>query len=140
MRQLGVPINLDIERHLIFNLNVMDKCIEKYGKMDDILSISDLKEVRWLAVEMLNEDAEIWNDEHDEKKPLMDEKRLNRYVDGIGGLSELQQKVNAAILKGLPKEAVQEVEEVAKNLIAAQSQMKIMNSTGTTLDPEMNQK
>jgi hypothetical protein len=140
MRQLGVPINLDIERHLIFNLNVMDKCIEKYGKMDDILSISDLKEVRWLAVEMLNEDAEIWNDEHDEKKPLMDEKRLNRYVDGIGGLSELQQKVNAAILKGLPKEAVQEVEEVAKNLIAAQSQMKKMNSTGTTLDPEMNQK
>ena len=118
----------------------MDKCIEKYGKMDDILSISDLKEVRWLAVEMLNEDAEIWNDEHDEKKPLMDEKRLNRYVDGIGGLSELQQKVNAAILKGLPKEAVQEVEEVAKNLIAAQSQMKTMNSTGTTLDPEMNQK
>lgn len=137
MRQLGIPITLDVERNLIFNLNVLEKCVEKYGKMEDILNLSDLQEVKWLAVQMLNEDTEIWNDDHpDDKKTFLDEKKLSRCVDGIGGLRELQQKVNEAMLKGLPQEAVNEVEETAKNLIAVQSQKKTMNSTGTKPEPE----
>lgn len=109
---------MDIERNLIFNLNVIEKCVEKFGKMDDILNATDLGTVKWLAAQMLNEDAEIWNDEHEEKKPLIDEAKLGRYIIGIQGLNELQQKVREAMLLGLSDEQVQEVEEIEKNLMA----------------------
>lgn len=123
LRNIGVKITLDIEREMVFNLNVLDACIEKYGKMDDVFSTAanDHEATRWLAIQMLNEGAEIHNDEHpDNKIPLIDEKKLKRYVSGLGGIIELQKKVQEAILKGLPEEAVQEVEEIGKNLMAAQ--------------------
>lgn len=130
IKNLGVPITLDVERNLIFNLNVLEKCIEKYGSMDALLNepMANITATKWLAVEMLNEDAEIWNEDHpDNKKPLLDEKRLARLTDGLGGIQELQAKVNQAMLKGLPEDKVQEVEELGKNLIAAQSQSVTMN-------------
>ena len=121
---MGIKITLDIERELVFNLNVLDACVEKYGKMDDILNntAKDMEATRWLAVQMLNEGAEIHNDLHsDNKIPLIDEAKLKRYVIGLGGISELQKKVQEAILKGLPRDAVEAVEEMGKNMIAAQS-------------------
>lgn len=124
---MGVKITLDIERELVFNLNVLDACIEKYGKMDDVLNSTakDMEATRWLAVEMLNEGAEIFNDLHpDNKVPLIDEAKLKRYVIGLGGIADLQKKVQEALLKGLPADAVEQVEEMGKNLIAARSGMK----------------
>ena len=123
MRQLGIPFQIDeYERNLIFNLIVQEKCIDKFGKMDNILqAVSDIATVVWLAKEMFNQDAEIWNRKNpDNQKPLVEEIDIKQGVDGLGGIIELQKAVNAAILKGLPQEAVQEVEEMGKNLIAAQ--------------------
>ena len=130
IKNLGIPITLDTERNLIFNLNVLEKCVEKYGSMDAILNepLENITATKWLAVEMLNEDAEIWNEDHPENlKPLLTEKKLARCTDGIGGIQELQDKVRQAMLKGLPEDKVQEVEEIEKNLIAAQSANLKMN-------------
>lgn len=122
LKQIGVPITLDIERNLVFNLNVIEKCVDKFGAMDDLLNAVDLKAVKWIAVQMLNEDADIWNDKHpDDKKPLLTEESLGRYVIGISGLTELQGKVREAMLLGLPRDAVQEVEDIEKNLMTAQA-------------------
>lgn len=113
-----VPITLDIERNLIFTLGVLEKCVEKYGKMDNILdgAFHSLKEVKWLAVQMLNEDVEIWNEDHEDKKPLMTEEKLDRLVFGIHGFNELQSKVQEAMLKGLPEDKIKEAEEMAEEL------------------------
>jgi hypothetical protein len=134
LKNMGVPIKLDCDRNLIFNLNVLEKCVDRYKTMDNILNgaFQNITEMKWLAVQMLNEDAEIWNAEHEEdQKPLLDEKRLGRLVSGIGAIVDLQNKVREAMFKGLPENQVQKVEEMAeeieKNLKAAQSQKTMKN-------------
>lgn len=120
----GVKIMLDEERELVFSLNVMSDAVDKFGKMDNILndSANNLEVAKWLAVQMINEGIEIWNDKHpDRKKELIEERKLCRYVVGLGGYQVLQEKVQEAILKGLPDNKVKEVEEMGKNLIAVQS-------------------
>lgn len=123
MKNYGVPITLDVERNLIFNLNVLEKCVEKYQKMDDVLNaFANIKAAKEIGTLMLNEDAEIWNENHpDNPKPLLTEKQLGRLLDNIQKINEFQEKVRQAMLAGLPKEQVVEVEEIEKNLIAAQS-------------------
>lgn len=128
IKKLGIPITLDCERNLIFNINVLEMCIERYGSLENMLNepFKDLLESVWLAVAMINEDAEIWNDEHpDDKKTLVDEKKVKRYADGVGGIQELEQKIKEALLKGLPADKVAEVEEAGKNLIAVQGGTKL---------------
>jgi hypothetical protein len=126
----GVPITLDRERNLIFNMNVLEKCVEKYSKMDNILNaFNNLSAAKHIGTLMLNEDAEIWNEEHpNDQKPLITEKQLGRMLDSINKINEFQQKVRQAMLSGLPQNQVHEVEELAenieKNLIAAQRKMK----------------
>lgn len=125
IKNMGVPINLDTERSLIFNLNVMEKCVNKYKDMNALLNMQDLTELKWIVVQMLNEDTEMWNEENsNNQKPFLTEKQLGRYIVGIGALNEFQSKVQEALLKGLPEEQVQQVEEMAeelgKNLQAAQ--------------------
>lgn len=122
----GVPITLDRVRTLIFNANVLEECIEKYQKMDDILnSFNNLKVAKEIGAMMLNEDADIWNEVHpDDKKSFVTEKQLGRMLDSIEKINDFQQKVRQALLSGLPQDQVQVVEEVEKNLIAAQRKMK----------------
>lgn len=129
-RQMGVPFQIDeYDRYLIFNLIVQDLCIDKFGKMDDIFqAVSNRDAMIWLAVEMFNQDVEIWNKRHqDNKKPLVTGKDVKQGIDGYGGYIELNKAINAAIIKGLPREAIEEVEEIGKNLIAAQNGMTTMN-------------
>lgn len=121
----GVKIQLDVEREMVFTLNVQSDAIAKFGKMDNLLNDSskNLEVTKWLAVQMVNEGIEIYNDCHpDNKQQLYDERKLCRYVHGLGGFDVLQQKVQEAMLKGLPADRIQQVEELGKNLIAAQSQ------------------
>ena len=131
---MGVKITLDIEREMVFSLNVLDACIDKFGKMDDLLdnAANDMKATVWLAAQMLNEGAEIHNENHpDEKIPTIDEAKLKRYVSGLGGIRDLQLKVQEALLKGLPEEAVQQVVELGEQ-IAAQRQKQMPN--GATMN------
>jgi hypothetical protein len=122
----GVPITLDRVRTLIFNANVLEECIEKYQKMDDILnSFNNLKAAKEIGAMMLNEDADIWNENHpDDKKSFVTEKQLGRMLDSIEKINEFQQKVRQAMLSGLPQDRVEQVEDLEKNLIAAQSKKK----------------
>jgi hypothetical protein len=112
-----------VDRTLIFNLNVLEKCIAKYEKMDVVLNLySNLSDYKWLGAQMLNEETEAWNEDHpDDQKPLLTEQQVGRMLDGIGGINDFQSKIRDAMLKGLPVEKVEEVEELEKNLIAAQS-------------------
>jgi hypothetical protein len=124
IKNLGVKVTLGGEEHsLIFNLNVLEKCLTKYEKMDDVLNLySNLSDYKWLGAQMLNEEVEEWNEDHpDDQKPLLTEQQVGRMLDGIGGINDFQSKIREAMLKGLPVEKVEEVEELEKNLIAAQS-------------------
>lgn len=132
----SVPIQLDteclkaeegiveeryIERNLIFNLNVIQKCVEKFGQLDDILKAIDISTVKWLAAEMINEDARIWNKKNPEiPKPYITEDDIGLYVVGVQGLNELQKKVREAMLLGLSPEQVEAVKVIEKNLMTAQ--------------------
>jgi predicted RND superfamily exporter protein len=134
LKKLGISFNIDeYERNLIFNINVAEASTEKFGNMDNIFeAMRDIKSTVWLAVQMFNEDAEIWNKKHpDDKKPLVDEMDVKRGVDGVGGIADLIRAVNAAIIKGLPEDQVKQVEEISKNLLAAQTkqqeQQRILN-------------
>ncbi len=120
MRNLGVKIDLDIEREMVFNLIVQDACIERFRKIDDLFkSLDDEENIIWMAVQMINEGAEIYNEYHqDNKITLVDEKKVRRYTSGIGGKRNLYTKVNEAILKGLPEEAVQKVVELGEQMAA----------------------
>jgi hypothetical protein len=134
----GVPITLykrkgeeviPVVGELIFNLNVLEGCVERYSKMDDVLNaFSNVKAAKEIGTLMWNESAEIWNEEHEEKRELITEKQLGRMLDSITKINEFQEKVREAMLKGLPEDQVQEVEEavddLGKNLIAAQSKKK----------------
>lgn len=125
IKDTGIKVMLDEERELVFTLNVMSDAIDKYGRMDNILndSAKNLDVTKWLAVQMVNEGVEIWNDKNpNDKKQLYDERKLCRYVQGLGGFGVLQQKVQEAILKGLPEDKVRQVEEIGKNLMAVQNQ------------------
>ncbi|EMS74039.1 hypothetical protein [Ruminiclostridium cellobioparum] len=124
IKNTSVKVMLDEERELVFTLNVMSDAINKYGRMDNILndSANNLEVTKWLAVQMVNEGVEIWNDKNPDKKQLYDERKLCRYVQGLGGFGVLQQKVQEAILKGLPEDKVRQVEEIGKNLMAVQNQ------------------
>ena len=130
----GVPITLyknkggksiPIEGELVFNLNVLEECVERYSKMDDILNaFSNIKAAKEIGTLMWNEAAEIWNEEHEDKREVITEKQLGRMLDTIDKINDFQQKVRQALLSGLPQDQVQVVEEVEKNLIAAQRKMK----------------
>jgi hypothetical protein len=123
IKDLEVPIELDCPRNLVFTLNVLEKCVEKFGSLEKMLNepLNEIASAKWLAVEMLNEDADIWNDDHEDKKSYIDEKKLGRYMHGLSGTEELVAKVQEAMLKGLPEDKVALVEETAKNLIAVQN-------------------
>ena len=124
LKNTGVKITLDIEREMVFSLNVLDACVEKFGKMDNVLndSAKDMKTTVWLAVQMCNEGAEIHNDMHpDSKIPMIDEAKLKRHVSGLGGIRDLQLKVQEAMLKGLPEEAVEQVIEMGEQIAAQMS-------------------
>lgn len=123
IKELGVPFELDCKRNLVFTLNVLEKCIKKYGSIENMLNdpLEDIASAKWLAVEMFNEDVDIWNDDHDDKKTYVDERKVGRYIQGISGIEQLTAKVQEAMLKGLPEDKVALVEETAKNLIAAQN-------------------
>jgi hypothetical protein len=134
MKNYGVPFTLykrkdeeiiPLEGELVFNLNVLEECVEKYSKMDDILNaFSNIKAAKEIGTLMWNEAAEIWNEEHEDKREVITEKQLGRMLDNIEKINEFQQKVRQAMLSGLPQDQVQVVEEVEKNLIAAQRKMK----------------
>lgn len=124
IKNMGVPVTIGGEdRTLIFNLNVLEKCVERYGKMDDVLNLySNLTDFKWLGAQMLNEEIEEWNENHispDDQKPHLTEQQVGRMLDGLGAITEFQNKIREAMLKGLPAEKVAEVEETEKNLIAA---------------------
>ena len=124
----GIPIMLDRERRMLFSLNVLEACVEKFGDVNALLqdSTKDITTSKWVACLMINEGTEVWNDQHpDDKMDYIDEAKLGRYVAGIGGIAEFNRKIKEAFLAGLPEDSVEQVEdqieEAEKNLMAARN-------------------
>ena len=119
----GVPITLyknkggksiPIEGELVFNLNVLEECVEKYSKMDDILNaFSNIKAAKEIGTLMWNEAAEIWNEEHEEKREVITEKQLGRMLDTIKNQRVSAESKTSHALCYL-QDQVQVVEEVEK--------------------------
>lgn len=63
MKQIGVMINLDKERHLIFDLDSFCEIEEKYGNVQKLFdaigkrSMKDLRYITWLGLK--NEDEQL---------------------------------------------------------------------------------
>jgi hypothetical protein len=139
MKDYGVPIVLyqrkdgeviEIKGELVSNINVMSELVEKYGSIEELLNNPNNMEVILFAgTKMWNEAAEIWNEEHSERRPILTEKQFGRMIDktpaySILKIQEISEKVQNALLTGLPQEQIQAIEEQAdelgKNLKAAQ--------------------
>lgn len=121
---MGVAITLDRERRMVFNLNVLEAYNKKYGDIEGAPQnmAKNIEIVRWLAIQMLNEGAEIWNEDHpDNKIPPMDEAKLNRYIYGIKGLEELQKKIHEAMFAGMSKDQIDQIYALGNKLVAAES-------------------
>jgi hypothetical protein len=67
IKQTGIPITLDKERHFIFDLNAMEAIEEKYGSIDEALSAAGkqrMKDMKFLIYEgLLHEDESITLDQ-----------------------------------------------------------------------------
>ena len=143
MRDYGIPITLykrengeitEIAGELVCNINVLEECVAKYGSMDEILnSANNIEVIKFVGTKMWNEAAEIWNEEHTEKRPILTEKQFGRMIDKTPSYSilkvrEVGEKVQKALLTGLPQDQVQEIvetaEELEKNSKAAQRKKK----------------
>lgn len=143
MRDYGIEITLykrkdgevmEIEGELVCNINVLEECVAKYGSMDEILNgTNNIEVIKFIGTKMWNEAAEIWNEEHTEKRPILTEKQFGRMIDKTPSYSilkvrEVGEKVQKALLTGLPQDQVQEIvetaEELEKNLKAAQRKKK----------------
>ena len=63
MKQIGVTINLDKERHLVFDLDSFCEMEDKYGSVNDAFktigkgSMKDLRYITWLGLK--NEDEKL---------------------------------------------------------------------------------
>lgn len=94
-------VNYKIE----FNLNVMEEIQEEYGSVQrwgELTDGSD-KEVDAKALKfgltcMLNEGIEIYNEDHEEQRPLFTTKQVGRIISEIG-LLEAASKVNNTVIE-----------------------------------------
>lgn len=67
LKQTGIPIMLDKERHFIFDLNAMEAIEEKYGSIDEALSAAGkqkMKDMKFLIYQgLLHEDESLTLDQ-----------------------------------------------------------------------------
>ena len=121
LKPAGVAIEIGgREERMIFTLNVVEKTIERYGQLENLLQNlnTGLPEIKWLATQMINESIDIWNDDHpDGRRQPLTEQQLGRQIVGVYGINELGDRVREAIFQGLPEDAVETVEETVKNLM-----------------------
>jgi hypothetical protein len=121
LKPTGVAIEINgREERMLFTLNVMEKAVERYGQLEDLMQSLNkgLPEIKWFAAQMINECIDIWNDEHpEERRQSMTEQQLGHYIVGLTGINALSERVREAIFQGLPKDTVEMVEETAKNLL-----------------------
>ena len=87
------PIELDKTRHLLFSLNAMDEIIDKLGGLDKLgEGTSDIKTLRWMLTLLINEGAELEEEE-------LTEKQVGRLIHA-GNLSYVKDCLFASIALG----------------------------------------
>lgn len=74
---------------LEFNLNVMEEIQEEYGTFDKWAELTEADEPNVKALKfglgaMLNEGIEIYNEEHEEKRPPLTSRQVGRLVTSVG--------------------------------------------------------
>lgn len=75
---------------LVFNLNVMETIQDKYGSIEAWSNLTDagdepnLKAVIFGLMEMMNEGIEIYNEDHEDKRPSLTHKQVGRIISAYG--------------------------------------------------------
>ena len=101
------PVQLDRERKLLFDLNVLDEVNDKFGGMTELgnaMSGKDgAKNLRWLITLMLNEGKE-------DDEPALTERQVGKLVHA-GNLAEARAAVMRTIAVGNRGKAENDEEE-----------------------------
>lgn len=78
---------------LVFNINVMENLQEEYGSFDNWVELvkpkdknkeTDIKALKFVFKEMLNEGIEITNEDNGTDIPLFNDKQAGRIITAIG--------------------------------------------------------
>lgn len=94
IKQVGVTVNLDKERRLVFDLNALCELEEKYGSIDKgmkELQKGSLKAIRYmLYLGLLNEDES------------MTEKKVGKLIT-MQNIKEVMQAITTSVTNSTPK-------------------------------------
>lgn len=79
-----------VNYELCFNLNVMEEIQDKYGSVEawgELAEAGDepnAKAIKFGLTAMINEGIDIYNEEHEEKRPFFTEKQVGRIITEVG--------------------------------------------------------
>ena len=90
------------EYALEFNLNVMEEIQDEYGSIDAWSELFDTenmsaKALKFGIMAMLNEGIDIYNEEHEEKRPFFTSKQVGRVLAEVG-LQEIAESVKNSVV------------------------------------------
>lgn len=110
---------LDKERKMLFDLNVMDAISDHFGGMGEMNKAmqgkDQMKHLRWLLTELLNEGSE-------DGEALLTEKQVGKLIHS-GNLVEVSQAISAVIAKdGRGNQNLTDDDDEVKNATAGKSQ------------------
>jgi hypothetical protein len=79
-----------VEYELVFNLNVMEELQEEYGTVEEWSAKAmeadepNVKVLKFGFKAMINEAIDIYNEEHEDKKEYVDDKKVGRIITEAG--------------------------------------------------------
>lgn len=91
------------EYELHFNLNVMELIQEEYGSVEAWGDLTEaepepnVKALKFGLGAMLNEGIEIYNEEHEDQRPLFTDKQIGRVITEVG-LVAASKAVNTTVI------------------------------------------
>ena len=116
MKDYYKTIEIDgFEYILAFNLNVIETIQAEYGNIKEIAKVFvaendeyNIKAIKFVFREMMNEGIEIYNDENGANIPLLTDKQVGRILTKIGMANSTQvlsQAISEATKEDNPKNA-----------------------------------
>ena len=96
------------EYAILFDLNVMEEIQEEYGSIENWVKITDAdgqdepnaKAIKFGLGAMLNEGIDVYNEEHEEKRPFFTPKQVGRIITEIG-LQSVARSMNQSVIESV---------------------------------------
>lgn len=92
-----------IDYELVFNLNVMEDIqneygtVEAWGELVENAAEPKAKDIKYGFMAMLNEGIDIYNEENDDKRPLLTAKQVGRIISEVG-LANVTSKIKSTVV------------------------------------------